>query len=534
MPRVIAPPAFSRFRFLAKLAAAAAVIAVGDVLLYGFAGGSVIGVFALAWLAVLVLVRPAMRRAPWGWLALGLTALYALVLVLEPSLLAALLFLTAIGSAGLLVRHVFDNAILWGLRLGFLGLRAPFGPPADLWRMLRLPGRSGASTASGLVMNLVLPLTGGAVFLGLFASANPVLGQALAAIELPDMTTLILHGMLWTVILGFVWPTLRPRALRLAGGTWSVLPRLPDPPVTTALITLAVFNAVFALENGLDIAFLWSGAPLPGDITLADYAHRGAYTLIATALLAGLFVLVVLRPGAPHASHPMVRRLVLAWVAQNVLLVASSMLRLFDYIAAFSLTELRIAALVWMMLVGSGLMLIGWRFLTGKSAAWLINANALTAGIALTGASIADFGAVAARWNVDNPSELVALDLCYLEQLDSAALLPLIDLRNAPIGAERQERAMFLSRKAYDELARDQADWQNWTVRGALRLARAEALLAGDTRVPAKAPHGRDCGGTILPPPPPPLIIEAPEADDFAPPVPTAAGDPALTQRKKP
>ena len=517
MPRAIAPPAFSRFTFLAKLAAAAAVVAVGDVLLYGFAGGSIIGVFALLWLAALVFARPAVRRTRGGWIALACAATCALVLVLEPSLLATMLFLAAIGSAALLVRHVFDNAILWGLRLGFLGLRAPFGPPGDLWRMLRLPGRSGASSARGLVMNLVLPLSGGAVFLSLFASANPVLGQALEAVQRPDTGTLILHAMLWTVIIGLVWPTLRPRALRIASGTWSVLPRLPDPPVTSALITLAVFNAVFALENVLDIVFLWSGAPLPGDITLADYAHRGAYTLIATALLAGLFVLLVLRPGASLASHPMVRRLVLVWVAQNILLVASSMLRLVDYIAAYSLTELRIAALVWMVLVGFGLMLIGWRFLTNKSAAWLINANALTAGIALTGASIIDFGAVAARWNVDHPSELVALDLCYLDRLGSAALIPLIELRDAPIGAERQDRAVFLSRQAYENLASSQADWQGWTLRGAWRLARAEAMLAGDTRVAGEAPHGRGCGGHIYPPPPPP-IVETPEAVESAPP----------------
>jgi hypothetical protein len=536
MLRAITPPAFSRFSFLAKLAAAAAVVAAGDVMLWGYGGGSIIGGFALVWLAALIIARPTVRRSAAGWIALGGAALYALVLVFDPGLLASVLFLTAIGSAALLVRHVYDNALLWGLRLGFLGLLAPLGPVADLWKMMRLPGRTGASSAKTLVMNLVLPLTGGGVFLALFASANPVLGQALDSVEVPDTGTLILHAMLWSVIIGFVWPTLRPRSLRLAGGAWGMFPRLPDPSVTTALITLGVFNAVFALENVLDIVFLWSGAPLPGDITLADYAHRGAYTLIATALLAGLFVLVVLRPGARHASHPWVRRLVLAWVAQNVLLVASSMLRLADYIAAFSLTELRIAAMVWMVLVGCGLMLIGWRFATNRSAGWLINANALTAGIALTGFAIVDSGAVAARWNVDHPSELVALDLCYLERLDSAALIPLIELRDTAQTPELRDRAVFLSSRAYNRLAIQQADWQAWTLRGAWRLAQAEAMLADDTRVAAPAPHGRGCGGDILPPPPPPPVIEALATEEPAPPIaspapPSAAAVPGVPVR---
>ena len=45
------------------------------------------------------------------------------------------------------------------------------------------------------------------------------------------------------------------------------------------MISLALFNAVFAV-NILDIAFLWSGEPLPAGVSLADHAHRGAYPLI--------------------------------------------------------------------------------------------------------------------------------------------------------------------------------------------------------------------------------------------------------------
>ncbi len=518
MLRAITAPAQSRFSFAIKLAAAAALIALGDVLFYGFEGGSVLGLFALVWLIVVAAVRPAMRRARGGLTALACAGFYALVLIAEPGPLAALLFLIAIGSAALLVRHVFDHAGLWGLRLAFFGIRAPFGPLADLWRTGTLPGRSGASLASGLLLNILLPLAGGALFLALFASANPVLGNTLGAISLPDMTTLLEHSLLAILILGFIWPTLRPRALRLSHSARAIFPRLPAPPVTMALAMLGVFNAVFALQNGLDIAFLWSSAPLPEGVTLAEYAHQGAYTLIATALLAGLFVLLVLRPGTPMARHPLVRRLVLVWVGQNILLVASSMLRLADYIAAYSLTELRIAALAWMVLVATGLVLICWRFMTGKSAGWLINANALAAGTVLTISSIVDYGAVAARWNVDHQhSSSVMLDLCYLERLESAALIPLIDLRDAPVGPDMQEQALFLSDRAYRELALRQSDWQAWTLRGALRLAEAEAMLAGDTREAAKAPHGRGCGGSIITPPPPP-----------------PAADPALTRDENP
>jgi hypothetical protein len=467
------------------------------------AGGAVIGVFALAWLALLMLAQPTVRRARGGWLAIGFAALFAGALIHSPGLLAVLLFLTAIGSAALLVRHVFDHAGLWALRLMTLGLFAPFRSLIDAWRIASLPGRGG-SLGKTVVLNIALPLAGGALFLTLFASANPVLGHAFAAVTLPDLTTLIGHALLWGVMLVFVWPTLRPRAVRLASGQTAILPRFPDAAVSMMLITLVVFNAVFALQNVLDIIFLWSGAPLPEGITLAEYAHQGAYTLIATALLAGLFVLLALRPGSASARSPIIRTLLLVWVGQNILLVASSILRVVDYIEAYSLTEWRIAALAWMVLVAVGLMLICWRFMTGRSAGWLINANTLAAGAVLTISTMVDYGAVAARWNVDHLRDPARLDLCYLNRLESAALLPLIDLRDAPIGDTLRDQAVFLSDKAMRDLAEQQADWQSWTLRGALRLAEAEARLADDSRKPLPAPHGRGCGGYIYPPPPPP------------------------------
>src|SRR5262249_2391930 len=159
---------------------------------------------------------------------------------------------------------------------------------------------------------------------------------------------------------------------------------LPGASTLSVLIALGLFNAIFAIENGLDIAFLWSGAPLPTGTTMAEYAHQGAYPLIATAILAGVFVLATLKPGSATAADPLIRWLVTLWVGQNILLVASSILRTCDYVETFSLTQLRIAALLWMGLVALGLALILWRMLTGRSARWLINANALAATIVLT------------------------------------------------------------------------------------------------------------------------------------------------------
>ncbi|MFN5820613.1 MAG: DUF4173 domain-containing protein, partial [Novosphingobium sp.] len=229
---------------------------------------------------------------------------------------------------------------------------------------------------------------------------------------------------------------------------------------------------------------------------LADYAHRGAYPLIVTALLAALFVLVTLRPGSQTAASPLVRRLVLLWIVQNVVLVASSMLRLYDYIDAYSLTRLRIAALAWMGLVAVGLGLIGWRLLKQKSAPWLIHANCFAAALLLCTYAFVDTGAVAAQWNVRHAREVdgtgAGIDLCYLAELGPSALLPLIELESRPLDPMLQQRVKMLREQVQYRQAQVLSEG-GWTLLGEYRLTRAAALGAV---LPKAPPNPRyDCSG---------------------------------------
>ncbi len=52
------------------------------------------------------------------------------------------------------------------------------------------------------------------------------------------------------------------------------------------LNSLILFNALFAVQTILDLIYLWGGVRLPDGLSYAEYAHRGAHPLIATALLA--------------------------------------------------------------------------------------------------------------------------------------------------------------------------------------------------------------------------------------------------------
>lgn len=494
-----------KFAFWRKVAAALALLALADWLFYGHEPGSTLGAFALAWILALGLAVPALRRGG-ALTALVIAGLFGAVLVDDPSPLAWTMFWTALSSAALLTRARFDSAGRWAIRLAAHGLSGPFRPLADTIRLGKLG--SGVRVRSAMSL-LVLPVAGGALFIALFAGANPLIGAALAELEPPSLGAVVARTLFWGVVLAIIWPSLRPWFPRLPELEVGRSPFVPDLRVATLVVSLATFNLIFAVENVLDLVFLWSGAPLPPGVTLAEYAHRGAYTLIATALLAGTFVLVALRPGSAAARSGLVRRLVVVWIVQNVLLVASSARRTLDYVDAYQMTVLRLSALAWMALVAVGLVLICWRILRAKSAAWLINVNALAGALVLGMASVVDLGATAAAWNVREASEGERLDLCYLDRLGVSALIPLIELERRAGGPVLRDRAAYLRDLALRRLRAEQADWHSWTARGARRLAAAQAGIDPHAPPALVAPNGRACGGAILPPPARPLTAEA-------------------------
>jgi hypothetical protein len=467
--------------FRIKLGLAGILVVLADQLFYGYAVGSTLGFFALTLLIAVLAVHPATRqdaRARWSLLV---AAGFVVVQIEAPTALGGGLFCTALAVGVLSPRVGAGGDILrWCRRLLFLVVAGLPAPARDLWRVERTIAKRRGGSGMRLSM-LIPPLLGGAIFVALFASANPVVDWAVRAVWRTPLD--VSRLLFWFAVLIGVWMFLRPRVAKVhrRAASVSLAPRSRVSAASVCLC-LIVFNAIFAVENGLDIAFLWSGARLPAGVSFANYAHRGAYTLMATAVLAALFVLIALRPGSATAKAPWPRRLVTLWVGQNLMLVASSMLRTFDYVAVYSLTSLRIAALIWMALVGVGLVLICWRMLRGKSVNWLISANALAAGLVLAVCSGLDLDAVAAEWNVTHAREVgggaVPLDVCYLSSLGDAALVPLSELELRPLSPVLRDKVVRARDQAYRSLAVRQRQWRGWTWRGQRRLERSNALKA--------------------------------------------------------
>jgi hypothetical protein len=260
-------------------------------------------------------------------------------------------------------------------------------PLRDALAILRWHGRR-RTAVGGLLGPLagaawwILPLLAGAVFALLFALANPIieewLREAAAALKqwaqrLPELLRPGRIALWWSVaVTSYALFRYRRRGRRLP-------PAAPASPPASLWLAgegltvrfLLVFNAVFALQTVLDVVYLFGGAALPAGLTYARYAHRGAYPLIATALLAGAFVLYAFRTGGPAHRSAACRRLVYLWIGQNVFLLLSTAWRLGLYIDTYSLTRLRAAAVIWVGLVAAGFGWILLKLLLHKHGAWL-------------------------------------------------------------------------------------------------------------------------------------------------------------------
>lgn len=459
-----------------KLLVAGAMTGLADWLLYGHAVGLSLVVFLLCLAACAFITGP--LHIGWGrcGIAFGILCLGLAPLIEETNPLSILIgILSAAITAAILTNPFFETFADALTAVRAYLVKGPFRIVPELVSA----DRSGHQFHALAIW--VVPVLVSGIFIALFASANPIIEIWVSAIDLKSWLSRVSFARLlfWSVAISLIWPFVYTRWLRRENGPadegYKEIAPL-DASLSSAssnlfgpaaiLRSLILFNALFAVETLLDGIYLWGGVSLPDGLTYAAYAHRGAYPLILTALLAAGFILLATRPGAPTQHARAIRILVFLWTAQNVLLVLSSIMRLDLYVETYSLTYWRIAAFIWMALVAIGLILIVFRIGLDRSNKWLISANLTAASLIIYACSFVNFPAFIADYNVAHCKEIsgkgVVLDGGYLVSLGPQAI-PAIDryIRHGLLGY----------RSARDTLAathsRPLDSWRGWSLRGA-------------------------------------------------------------------
>lgn len=362
--RAAAPPD----RRLHTAAAMAGLLLLADLLFWKQPVGVSLALFAGAVLAAASWHLPPSRLiGPTLLLLAGAAPVVELVQVLSVAFLLAALI-----GAVVWARQPADPETLLrlsGRMAGRLPLDGGIAAVRGVGALLAARPVSSAQGLRAVLRGWAFPVGGSMVFAALLLDANPVLAR-LFDLRL-DLAELAGRALFWAGVGLAVWPFLDAPAALPEGSRRTATRRLPDIGInaTSTLRALAMFNVLIAVQTGLDLSILVGGADLPKGMTYAIYAHRGAYPLLATALLAGAFALAA-RPWL--AAHRLIRPLMLLWLAQNVALALSALLRLDLYVGTYGVTYLRLYAMIWIVLVAAGLGLIAWQALRGTSNRWLV------------------------------------------------------------------------------------------------------------------------------------------------------------------
>lgn len=393
-----------------------ALLVAGDMLLWGYRPGLSLVLFTLlVGMATFVGARPVDQRSP-ALAALTLGVVPAIEMVQPLSLIFLVLGLL-LSAAIVSVKKVQPGPLLRAISALLLAVpgravRDGIGAVRDLSDDGGLDG-----LRERAVRRWALPAVMGVVFVALFAAANPVIDIALDALvgNLPDYLPRPARILFWGVMAGAIWPFLTLRLLRAARQTSRTPhrspPQMPDwLNAGSVLNSMVVFNVLFAVQTALDFRILWAGGDLPEGMTHARYAHRGAYPLVATALLAAGFALTA-RPFA-HQSRA-IGILLGLWLVQNLMLVLSSVLRLSIYVDAYGMTTLRMATFIWMGLVLAGLALTLVQLARGKSNRWLLGWNTCALALVLYLCCFVNFAALILDHNLQRLRQTGKFDSDY-------------------------------------------------------------------------------------------------------------------------
>jgi hypothetical protein len=465
---------------LLPLAAAAVCAALADWLFFDWQVGISLALFYGVVGGVAIAVNGVRATRLVQLIMTSVFAAGLLVLIEEVSALSVIL--SSLATASFAIVMTADEASSWQrqlLRAALVPLRGPFQLLGDIIGALRHMKKLTPRWLGSLVAWIV-PLVIFAIFLALLSSANPLIEQQLMRINLRTLFDFLIswRTVFWIAVVCAIWPLMHRRTKRKTDRQPTRVDSDTAEPsdmdylfgAAAMLRSLILFNLLFALQTALDLTYLWSDRDLPNGMSHAQYAHRGAYPLIFTALLAAGFALIAMRPGGPADSSRWIRPLVLAWIGQNILLVISSIFRLDLYIAAFSLTYLRLAAFIWMGLVAIGLALMLVQIIGRKSTMWLFNANAISLALTLYGCCFLNAPWLVARYNVEHSREVTgrgpSLDLEYLALLGSPQVLPPIEAHLSKFPQLQHESLQwYLSRiNEYRGFPRPE-NWRAWGFR---------------------------------------------------------------------
>lgn len=350
-----------------------------------------------------------------------------------------------------------------------------------------------------------------AFFFVLYHESNPVFASVTDHIDLDFIN----FSWLFFTSLGFVWmygffrhrssekllrlDRLAPDKLAViteeqhnSPAKWFAL--LPATEVFGGTLLFALLNLLLLSVNGLDAYYLWIAQRLPAGISVADYLHDGAETLIFSIVLAIVIILVVFRGYLNFAPKTQTLRwLCYAWIAQNAVLLLTTAQRNWWIIESSGLTRRRIGIYVYLLLCVIGLFTTFLKVAQRRSNWFLFRKNAWAFYAVFLFSLPVNWDELIVTFNYRrfNSLQLPYIDRGYQAELSHTALGTLFNYyaqelqtaNNRTVFTETVLQSMYAHYRALKE-EQTYSDWRSYCVSKHNNLQLIEKLIA-DGKIPA-------------------------------------------------
>lgn len=229
------------------------------------------------------------------------------------------------------------------------------------------------------ILPVVVPVGLVAVFLGVFALANPVVAHAVeaASAAIASVVSLPAPGrvLFWAAVIVSGTVLLRPSVWTTRGSESA--PAAGDAHPTSIQVArnaLGGLCALFFAFLALDARFLVVGSA-PTGMTTQEYAHQGAFWLTVALVMLTAVIGFFFRGALAHDPSPgarLARSLAYVWMGQGLVLALATYRRIGIHVAHSGLSNLRIVGVLGTTLVVSGVVLALLKLRRQKTFTWLV------------------------------------------------------------------------------------------------------------------------------------------------------------------
>jgi hypothetical protein len=327
------------------------------------------------------------------------------------------------------------------------------------------------------------------LFFLIYKNANPLFAENMKWLNL-DFLTLPWIGF---TLLGFllVYPLLYHKTVPIVENWENQLPlenraaaeeqaQRHETERFGGILLFVVLNLMLIVLNVGDINTIWLNGSLPKGINHSDFVHNGVGMIILSIVIAtSLFMYLFRSRQAESKQLGILKLLVYAWIAQNLLMLFSTAWRNQMYIHSFNLTYKRIGVYVWLSLAVIGLVISFIKIMKERSNWYLVKSNFALWFSALAVSSLLNWDLLITRYNISN-KPLQQVDFYYLFTLSDSNIPELVEVTKRKEFSELNsnlkdytadyryhnlEYMSLLKNKVEDYLKHYNKDWRSFDLR---------------------------------------------------------------------